>query len=97
MGVRCACLSARAANAYGKNRQSQLAERFSKRGWAAMTQHSYLFDLDDLLQAQLDTLREARALRPGVKRDEKLHRARSLQKLIESQIQERESLFATRH
>jgi hypothetical protein len=62
-----------------------------------MMRSSYLFDLDDLLQARLDAEREAMALRPGAERDKKLYRARSLKRLIEDQIQERESRFATRH
>jgi hypothetical protein len=52
-----------------------------------MTQHPYLFDMNDLLQTRLESVRNARALPPGTERDKKRQIARSLKRLIESQIQ----------
>jgi hypothetical protein len=53
-----------------------------------MTRHAYPFDMNDMLQARLESVREARALPPGTERNQKLHIAWFIKRLIESQIQE---------
>jgi hypothetical protein len=64
-----------------------------------MKQHPYLFDMNDLLQARLESVREARALPRGTERNQKLHIAWFLKKLIESKIQTRNDTHrrASRH
>ena len=51
-----------------------------------MTRHAQFFDIKGLVQVRLEAVREARALRPGVERNQKRQIAQSLKKLIESQI-----------
>jgi len=60
-------------------------------GGAAMARHPILFDMNHLLQARLELVREARALRPG-ERNQKRQVARALKRLIESQIKARDTL-----
>ena len=55
-----------------------------------MTRHAEFFDIQGLVQVRLETVREARALRPGVERNQKRQIAQSLKKLIESQIEVRD-------
>jgi hypothetical protein len=62
-----------------------------------MTRHAYPFDMNDMLQARLESVREARALPAGTERNQKLHIAWFIKRLIESQIQERDSRFVSRH
>lgn len=57
---------------------------------AAMTRQAQFFDIRGLVQVRLETVREARALRPGSERNQKRQIAQSLKKLIESQIQVRD-------
>ena len=57
---------------------------------SAMTRHAEFFDIRGLVQVRLETVREARALRPGVERNQKRQIAQSLKKLIESQIEVRD-------
>jgi hypothetical protein len=57
-----------------------------------MARHPILFDMNHLLQAQLQLVREARALRPGSERNQKRQVARALKRLIESQIKARDTL-----
>ncbi len=56
-----------------------------------MARHPILFDMNHLLQARLELVREARALRPG-ERNQKRQVARALKRLIESQIKARDTL-----
>ena len=56
-----------------------------------MTRHAQFFDIRGLVQVRLETVQEARALRPGVERNQKRQIAQSLKKLIESQIQVRDN------
>ena len=61
-----------------------------------MTRHTYLFDMNDLFQARLESVREARALPPGAERNQKRQIARCLKRMFESQIQARNGRFAGR-
>jgi hypothetical protein len=63
---------------------------------AVMKRHPYLFDMNDLLQARLESVREARALPRGTERSQKLHIAWFLKRLIESKIQTRDRRFVNR-
>jgi hypothetical protein len=51
-----------------------------------MTQNPYLFDIDSLIQARLEFIREARAHPPGAERNQKRQVARSLKRLVERQM-----------
>lgn len=62
-----------------------------------MKRHPYLFDMNDLRQARLESVREARALPRGTERNQKLHIAWLLKRLIESKIQTRDGRFVGRH
>jgi hypothetical protein len=53
--------------------------------------------MNDLLQARLESVREARALPRGTERNQKLHIAWFLKRLIESKIQTRDRRFVSRH
>jgi hypothetical protein len=59
-----------------------------------MTRHTYLYDMIAMLQARLESVREARALPPGTERNQKRQIAPSMKRVIESQIQERNGRFA---
>jgi hypothetical protein len=52
---------------------------------------TYLFDIDHLIQARLEFVREARALPPGTERNQKRQVARSLKRLIENQDRVRDN------
>jgi aspartyl/asparaginyl beta-hydroxylase (cupin superfamily) len=56
-----------------------------------MTRHPELFDIRGLVRVRLETIREARALRPGIERNRKRQIAQSLKRLIESQVQVRDN------
>jgi hypothetical protein len=56
-----------------------------------MTRHAQFFDIQGLVQVRLETVQEARALRPGIERNQKRQIAQSLKKLIESQIEVRDN------
>lgn len=56
-----------------------------------MARHSEFFDIRGLIEVRLETVREARALRPGIERNQKRQIAQSLKKLIESQIRVRDN------
>lgn len=64
---------------------------------ATMTRHPY--DMKHMLQARPGFVREARALPPGAERNQKRQIARSLKRLIESQIRAWNSsaVSASRH
>jgi hypothetical protein len=47
-----------------------------------MTRQPYLFDVDSLIRARIEFVREARALPLGVERNQKRQIARSLKRLI---------------
>jgi hypothetical protein len=47
-----------------------------------MTRQPYLFDVDSLIQARIEFVREARALPLGAERNQKRQIARSLKRLI---------------
>jgi hypothetical protein len=48
--------------------------------------HPHLFDIDHLIQARLELVREARALPHGSERNQKRQIARSLKRLTDSQM-----------
>ena len=56
-----------------------------------MTRHPEFFDIRGLIQVRLEVIREARALSPGTERNKKRQIARSLKRLIESQVQVRDN------
>jgi len=58
---------------------------------AAMTRHLEFFDIRGLIPVRVEIVREARALPPGTERNQKRQIARSLKRLIESQIQVRDN------
>lgn len=49
-----------------------------------------IFDIDSLIQARADLLREARALPPGGERNQKRQIAGSLKRLLQAQIKARD-------
>ena len=61
-----------------------------------MTEHTYLSIKIAMFQARLESVQEARALPPGTERNQKRQIARSMKRVIESQIQEQNSRFAGR-
>jgi len=66
-------------------RQTKASLPPDKRG-AAMTRHTYLFDMNDLFQARLESAQDAGGLSPGTERDQKRRIARCLKRPFESQI-----------
>jgi len=48
------------------------------------------FDIRGLIEVRLEAIQEARALRPGIERNQKRQIAQSLKRLIEREIQARD-------